>query len=232
LPNYFNEVEKVVTFADTKFVVDEKFIETCLYALPDKFLVTNGWWWALRCTKMAVSIFDGGLPKCKDYFLHKFSKKIPAGMKTVNYSRKGNEVKWDEVKPCSVGVAITWLAKFHPDVVKARELEVKYCWQDLPLFCSEDSKGHSRKEIRRFLLDSVVIDYQSEMFHLIVRKNNPHIKTWTCAKFRNESGRIYALKKLPQNKSKDEDESAPTYFKKKVPLWNYLEGLESKLTVY
>jgi len=126
LPNYFNEVEKVVTFADTKFVVDEKFIDTCIRALPDKFLVGNKWWWVMRFTKMAVSIFDDGLPKCKDYFLHKFSKKIPAGMKAVNYSRKGNEAQWDEVKPCLVGVAITWLAKFHPEVVKARELEIKY----------------------------------------------------------------------------------------------------------
>jgi len=64
-----------------------------------------------------------------------------------------------------------------------------------------------------------------------VRKNDPHIKTWTRSKFRNESGRIYALKKLPQEKAKDGDESALTYFKKKIPLWNYLEGLESKLTV-
>jgi len=32
--------------------------------------------------------------------------------------------------------------------------------------------------------------------------------------------------------SKDKDKEAPPkYFKKKVPLWNYLEGLESKLTV-
>jgi len=68
LPNYFNEVEKVVMFADTKFVVDEKFIETCLHTLPDKFLVGNNWWWALCCTKMDMSIFDRGLPKCKDYF--------------------------------------------------------------------------------------------------------------------------------------------------------------------
>jgi len=95
----------------------------------------------------------------------------------------------------------------------------------------EDSKGHSRKEIRCFLLDSVVIDCQSEMLHLIVHKNDPHIKMWTRAKFRNESGRIYALKKLPQNKVKDGDENTPNYFKKKVPLWNYLDGLESKLTV-
>jgi len=158
LPNYFDEVEKVVTFADTKFVVDEQFIGTCLRALPDKFLVANNWWWALHCTKMAVSIFDGGLPKCKDYFLHKFSRKIPAGMKSINYDCKGNEAQWDEVKPCFVGVAITWLAKFHPDVAKARETEIKYCWGDLPLFRSEESRGHSRKEIRRFLLDSVVID--------------------------------------------------------------------------
>jgi len=35
LPNYFDEFEKVVTFADTNFVVDEQFIETCLHALPD-----------------------------------------------------------------------------------------------------------------------------------------------------------------------------------------------------
>jgi len=123
------------------------------------------------------------------------------------------------------------LAKFHPDVVKAKELEIKYCWADLPLFRSEDSKGHSRKEIRRFLLESIVIDCWSELFHLIVQKNYPHIKTWTRSKFRNESGRIYALKKLPQDKAKDGDENALTYFKKKVPLWNYLEGLESKLTV-
>jgi len=36
LPNYFDEVEKVVTFADTKFVVDEKFIETCLPCAAQK----------------------------------------------------------------------------------------------------------------------------------------------------------------------------------------------------
>jgi len=78
-------------------------------------------------------------------------------MKAVNYSCKGNEAQWDEVKPCSVGVTITWLAKFHPDVVKAKELEIKYCWGNLPLFRSEDSKGHSRKEIRHFLLDSVLL---------------------------------------------------------------------------
>jgi len=37
---------------------------------------------------------------------------------------------------------------------------------------------------------------------------------------------------LPQHPVKDKDEEAPPkYFKKKVPLWNYLEGLESKLTV-
>jgi len=178
---------------------------------------------------MAVSIFDGGLPKCKDYFLHKFSKKIPARMKAVNYSRKGNKVQWNEVKPCSAGVVITWLAKFHPDVVKARELEIKYCWADLPLFCSEDSKGYSRKEIRCFLLDSIVIDCWSELFHLIVQKNYPHIKTWTCAKFRNESGRIYAFKNY--HKTKLRMEMKMCQFKKKVPLWNYLEGLESKLTV-
>jgi len=55
---------------------------------------------------------------------------------------------------------------------------------------------------------------------------------WTCSKFKNESGQIVALKKLPQHKVKDEDEDAPPkYFKKMVPLWKYLEGLESKLTV-
>jgi len=96
LPNYFNEVEKVVKFADTNFVVDEKFIETCLCALPDKFLVANKWWWAMLCKKMAFSIFDEGLPKCKEYFLHKFSKKVPARMKAVNYSCKGNEAQWDD----------------------------------------------------------------------------------------------------------------------------------------
>jgi len=112
--------------------VDEKFIETCLHTLPDK-LVGNKCWWAMCCKKMAVSIFDGGLPKCKDYFLHKFSKRIPAGMKAVNYSHEGNEAQWDEVKPCSVGVAITWLAKFHPNIVKARESEIKYCWCNLGL---------------------------------------------------------------------------------------------------
>jgi len=180
-------------------------------------------------TKMAVPIFDGGLPKCKEYFLHKFSKKVPAGMKAINYNHKGNEAQWDEVKPCSVGVAITWLAKFHPEVVKARESEIKYCWAKLPLFCSKDSKGHSRKH---FLLDSVVIDHQSEMFHLIVHKDDPHIKTWMLSKFKNESGRILALKKLLQHPVKGEDaEVPPKYFKKKVPLWDYLEGLESKLTV-
>jgi len=42
MPNYFNEVEKVAKFANTNFVVDEKFIETCLHALPDKFLVVVG----------------------------------------------------------------------------------------------------------------------------------------------------------------------------------------------
>jgi len=93
LPNYFNEVEKVVMFAGVKFVVDEQFIETCLCALPDKFLVGNKWWWEMCTTKTASSIFDGGLPKCKDYFLHKFSKKVPAGMKAGNYNRKGNEVQ-------------------------------------------------------------------------------------------------------------------------------------------
>jgi len=72
-------------------------------------------------------------------------------MKAVNYSRKGNEAQWDEVKPCSVGVAITWLAKFQHDVVKARESEIKYCWADLPLFWSRNSKAHSRKEIELFL---------------------------------------------------------------------------------
>jgi len=67
LTNYFNEVEKVVTFAGVNFVVDEKFIKTCLCALPDKFLVGNKWWWAMRTTKMAMSIFEGGLPKCKEW---------------------------------------------------------------------------------------------------------------------------------------------------------------------
>jgi len=38
----------------------------------------------MRATKMAVSIFDGGLPKCKEYFLHKFRKKVPARMKAIN----------------------------------------------------------------------------------------------------------------------------------------------------
>jgi len=41
-----------------------------------------------------------------------------------------------------------------------------------------------------------------------------------------------ALKKMPQCNVKDKDEEVPPkYFKKKVLLWNYLEGLESKLTV-
>jgi len=123
------------------------------------------------------------------------------------------------------------VAKFHPDFVKARELEIKYCWHDLALFRHENSKVHSRKEIRRFLLDSVVIYHESEMIHLIVIKRNPHIKTWTCAKFRNECGRIYALKKIPQNKSKGKNESAPTYLKEKVPLWDYFEDIELELTV-
>jgi len=232
LPNYFNEVENIVKFADTNFVVDEKFIETCLCALPDKFLVGNKWWWAMLCTKMAVSIFDGGLPKCKEYFLHKFSKRIPAGMKAVNYSCEGNEAQWDEVKPCSVGVAITWLAKFHQDVVKARESEIKYCWHNLFPFCGEDNKGHSRKEIRQFLLDSVVIDHRSEMFYLITCKVDPHIKMWTSSKFRNESDMILALKKLPQHKVKGGDEEAPLiYVKKMVPLWEYVRPLRSKLAV-
>jgi len=70
------------------------------------------------------------------------------------------------------------------------------------------------------------------MFHLIVCKDDPHIKMWTRSKFKNESGRIMALKKLPQHKVKDDDEDAPPkYFKKKVLLWNYLEDLESELTV-
>jgi len=175
MPNYFNEVEKVVKFADTNFVVDEQFIETCLHALPDRFLVGNNWWWVMRMTKIAMSIFDGGLPKCKDYFLHIFSKKVPARMKAINYDCKGNEAQWDEAKPCYVGVAITWLAKFHPGVVKARESEIKYCWDDLPLFHSKNSKGHSRKEIEHFLLDSVVIDHESEMLFDYVTKWMAHL---------------------------------------------------------
>jgi len=100
------------------------------------------------------------------------------------------------------------------------------------LFHSKNSKGHPRKEIERFLLDSIVIDCKSEMFYLIECKDNPHIKTWMCSKFRNESGRIYALKKLPQHKVKDGDEEAPPkYFKKRVPLWDYLKDLESELNV-
>jgi len=43
---------------------------------------------------------------------------------------------------------------------------------------------------------------------------------------------FWPFKKLPQHPVKDKDEEAPPkYFKKKVPLWNYLDGLESKLTV-
>jgi len=195
-------------------------------------LVANKWWWALRCTKMSVSIFDGGLPKCKDFFLHKFSKRIPAGMKSVNYDRKGNEAQWDEVKPCSVGVAITWLAKFHPDVVKARETEIKYCWRDLGSFSSLNSKGHTRKEIIRFLLDSVVIDHESELFYLITRKRNPGIKKWTCQKFRNDSGRVLAIKKSSRHKVDDGDEEeGPKYVTKMVSLWKYNERLISDLTV-
>jgi len=89
MPNYFNEVEKVIKFANTNFVVDEKFIETCLHALPDKFLAGNKWWWVMRTTKMTMSIFDRGLPKCKEYIHHKFSKRVPAGMKAINYDCKG-----------------------------------------------------------------------------------------------------------------------------------------------
>jgi len=232
LPNYFDEVENVVKFADTNFVMDEKFIETCLCALPDKFLVGYKWWWAMCCTKMAMSIFEGGLPKCKEYFLHKFSKKVPARMKAVNYSHEGNEIQWDEVKPCSVGVSITWLSKFHPDVVKTRESEIKYCWADLFSFSCKDSKGHSRKEIKHFLLDTVVIDRRSELFYLITCKDDPHIKMWTSSKFKNECDMIYALKKLPQHKSKDGDEEAPPkYVKKLVSLWDYVRPLRSKLAV-
>jgi len=44
MPNYFNEVEKVIKFANTNFVVDEQFIETFLHALP----VTIG---GGRCTR-------------------------------------------------------------------------------------------------------------------------------------------------------------------------------------
>jgi len=123
------------------------------------------------------------------------SKKIPAGMKAVNYSCKGNEAQWDEVKPCSAGIAITWLAKFHPDVVKAREAEIKYCWGHLFLFSDENSRGHSRKEIRCFLLDSVVIDSRSGLYYLITCKDDPHIEVYTYLKFREVSGRILALKK-------------------------------------
>jgi len=112
-------------------------------------------------------------------------------MKAVNYSCKGNEAQWDEVKPCSVGITITWLAKFHPNVVKARESEIKYCWHDLGSFSCLNSKGHSRKEIIHFMLDSVVIDYWSELFYLIMRKGNPGIRMWTHPKFRNECSQSF-----------------------------------------
>jgi len=65
-----------------------------------------------------------------------------------------------------------------------------------------------------------------------MHKDDPHIKMWMRSKFKNESGRILALKKLPQHKVKDGDEEAPPkYVKKIVPLWEYLECLISKLTV-
>jgi len=83
----------------------------------------------------------------------------------------------------------------------------------------------------RFLLNSVVADHKSGLIHLITCKGNAHVKTWTCMKFRNECGRIYALKKLPQKKSKSKDGSAPIYVKVRVSLWDYFEVLESKLTV-
>jgi hypothetical protein len=71
------------------------------------------------------------------------------------------------------------------------------------------------------------------MFHLIVCKDDPHIKMWTHSKFKNESGRILALKKLPQHPVKDKDEEAPPkYFKKKVPLWNCLQNLFDYVTKY
>jgi len=70
------------------------------------------------------------------------------------------------------------------------------------------------------------------MVHLIVCKDDdPHIKTWTRTRFKNECGRIYALKKLPQNKSKGKDENTPTYLKKRVSLWDYFEDIELELTV-
>jgi len=68
-------------------------------------------------------------------------------MKSVNYDCKGNEAQWDEVKPCSVGIAITWLAKFHPDVVKARETEIKYCWRDITLFRNKNNRGIQKKKL-------------------------------------------------------------------------------------
>jgi len=117
-------------------------------------------------------------------------------------------------------------------VVKARESEIKYCWHNLFSFCGEDNKGHSRTEIRLFLLDSVVIDCRSEMFYLITCKVDPHIKMWTSSKFRNESDMILALKKLPQRKVKGGDEEVPPiYVKKMVPLWEYVRPPRSKLAV-
>jgi len=152
-------------------------------------------------------------------------------MKSINYNCKGNEAQWDEVKPCSVGVAITWLAKFHPDVVKARDSEIKYCWHDITLFRNQNNRGHTRKEIRHFLLNSVVADHKSRLIHTITRKRNAHMTTFSCMAFRNECGRVYALKKLPQKKSTSKDKSAPIYIKERVPLWDFFEGMESELVV-
>jgi len=82
------------------------------------------------------------------------------------------------------------------------------------------------------LLDSVVIDYRSELFYLITHKGDPGIRMWTCPKFRNECARVLALKKLPQHKVKDGNEEAPPkYVTKMVPLWEYVERLIPDLTV-
>jgi len=82
------------------------------------------------------------------------------------------------------------------------------------------------------LLDSFVIDRRSELFYLITRKDDPHITIWTNSKFRNECGRVLALKKLPHNKVKDGDEDAPPkYVTKMVPLWGYVEHLRLDLAV-
>jgi len=106
------------------------------------------------------------------------------------------------------------------------------CWGDLLSFSREISKGHTRKEIRCFLLDSVVLDRRSGLYHLIICKEDPHIEVCTYLKFREESDRILALKKLPQRKVKDRDGDAlPKYTTKMVPLWDYVERLRYDLAV-